>query len=404
MYRYCKDGISVLAVVDRRRMKNNGLYPVKIEVVYRRIQKYYPTGQDVSQEEWDSFWKAKRRPPKCISIENSFYLIRNAVEQLAEKGEFNFTRLNGRLGRSYGSVNEAIDKRMKTLMAQGKINSYYRYRSTLHGLERFGGRRISFEVITPRWLQKCESFWYGEGKNSTTVNIYMKTLQSIFNNALEEGVVRAAEYPFGKHGYRIPPSSTRKMALTKKQIDDIRHWQGNPEIEYWRDLWLFSYLCNGINFRDMIFLRYMDIKDGEISYVRSKTAETLHRSKVIRATVTPLMSEIMARSGNGAEGDAEKLIFRIAKGNEKPMQVSHIVRKAIASCNAAMKVLAADLGIPAFSTYAARHSFATILMKSGTDISFISESLGHSSIAMTENYLGGYDKEERRRYAANLIY
>ena len=116
------------------------------------------------------------------------------------------------------------------------------------------------------------------------------------------------------------------------------------------------------------------------------------------------MSEIMSRSGNGAEGDAEKLIFRIAKGNEKPLEVSHIVRKAIASCNAAMKILAADLGIPAFSTYAARHSFATILMKSGTDISFISESLGHSSIAMTENYLSGYDKEDRRRYAANLIY
>ena len=80
-----------------------------------------------------------------------------------------------------------------------------------------------------------------------------------------------------------------------------------------------------------------------------------------------------------------------------------LVRKVISSCNSAMKILAADLGIPAFSTYAARHSFATVLKKSGTDISFISESLGHTSIAMTENYLAGYDKEERIRFAQNLI-
>ena len=111
----------------------------------------------------------------------------------------------------------------------------------------------------------------------------------------------------------------------------------------------------------------------------------------------------MARSGNGVKGEPENFIFRFAKGNETPLEVSTMVRKAIASCNGAMKALAADLGIPAFSTYTARHSFATVLMKSGTDISFISESLGHASIAMTETYLAGYDKEERRRYAENLI-
>ena len=60
MYRFNKDGISVLAVVDRRRKKNNGLYPVKIEVVYRRVQKYFPTGKDVSLEEWENLWSSRK--------------------------------------------------------------------------------------------------------------------------------------------------------------------------------------------------------------------------------------------------------------------------------------------------------------------------------------------------------
>lgn len=403
MYRFRKDGISVLAVVDRRRRKNNGLFPVKIEVVYRRIQKYYPTGQDVSIEEWNSFWMARRRPKKCSSIENSFYLVRNAVELLAEKGEFSFRRLEARLGRIGDTVNEAIESKMKNLMTHGKINSYYRYRSTLHGIERFAGRKITFDSITASWLRNCENFWVKEGKNCTTVNIYMKTLKSIFNQALDDGLIREGLFPFGKNGYNIPASSSRKIALTKVQIEAVRRWKGNSEVEYWRDLWMFSYLCNGINFRDMLFLKYKNISDGEITFMRSKTANSRKQAKIIHAPLTPLMSEIMARSGNGADGAAEKFIFRHAKGGEKPLEVSMLVRKVISSCNAAMKVLAADLGLPYFSTYAARHSFATVLKKSGTDISFISESLGHTSIVMTENYLAGYDKEERRKYAENLI-
>ncbi len=404
MYRFRKDGISVLAIVDRRRIKNNGLFPVKIEVVYRRVQKYYPTGQDVSLEEWDKFRYARRRPKKCASIENSFYVVRNVVEQLAEKGEFSFRRLEARLGRSSDTVNEAIQTKMKALMAQGKINSFYRYRSTLHGIERFSeGRKLTFDSITPTWLKKCESFWAKEGKNSTSIHIYMKTLKSIFNAAIEDGLIREINSPFGKNAYSIPASSSRKMALSKKHIEAIKEWKGDKEVEYWRDLWMFSYLCNGINFRDMLFLKYKDISDDEIIYIRSKTAHSHKQAKIIRAPISPYMREIMERSGNGAEGKADKFIFRHAKGGEKPLKVSLLVRKVISSCNAAMKTLASDLNIPAFSTYSARHSFATVLKRCGTDISFISESLGHSSIAMTENYLAGYDKEERRRFAENLI-
>lgn len=403
MYRFRRDGISVLAVVDRRRMKNNGLFPVKIEVIYRRIQKYYPTGQDVSIDEWESFYRARRRSRKCASIESSFYVVRNVVEQLAEKGEFTFHRLDARLGRVGETVNEAIQQKMRLLMNHGKVNSYYRYRSTLHAIERFAGKKLYFESVTVSWLRKCENTWKTEGLNNTTINIYMKTIKAVFNSALDDGVINESLYPFGKGRYLIPAPTSRKLAMTKEQIEEIRDWKGDQEVEYWRDLWLFSYLCNGINFRDMIFLKYKNIVDGEISFIRSKTAGSTRQARVIHATITPLMSEIMARSGNGSDGDAERFIFRHAKGNEKPLEVSMLVRKVISTCNAALKVLAADLGIPPFSTYSARHSFATVLKKNGTDISFISECLGHTSVTMTENYLAGYDREERRRYAEMLI-
>lgn len=166
---------------------------------------------------------------------------------------------------------------------------------------------------------------------------------------------------------------------------------------------MFSYLCNGINFRDMLFLKYKNIYDDEIAFIRAKTEGTRHNVTTIRAPLTSEMKQILARSGNGETGEDEKFLFRHAKGNESPMQVAALVRKAIAHCNAALKVIAEDIGIPPFSTYAARHSFATVLKRSGADIAFIAESLGHASITTTECYLAGYGKEERRAFAAKLL-
>lgn len=403
MYRYRKDGISVLAVVDRRRMKNNGLYPVKIEVVYRRIQKYYPTGKDVSLAEWECFWKSRRISKKFASIENSFNHIRSEVERLADKGEFSFTQLELRLGRLVMTLNDALKKKMEACLEKGRINSFYRYRSTLRAVERFDGKRIFLDAVTAGWLARCEAFWLKEGKSSTTLNIYMKTIRCTFQDALEAGILKESQFPFRKGGYKIPSGTSRKMALTKEDIHKISRWTGNHEVEYWRDLWMFSYLCNGINFKDMIFLKYKNIVDGEISFVRSKTSGVLGKSRIIKAPLTPLMVEIINKRGNGMTGDPEEYIFRHAKGNESPMKESLLVRKVIHKCNDAMKKLASDLNMKAFSTYAARHSFATILKRSGVDISFISESLGHTNTLMTENYLAGYDKYERSRNAEFLL-
>ncbi|MCA6042994.1 tyrosine-type recombinase/integrase [Bacteroides thetaiotaomicron] len=49
-----------------------------------------------------------------------------------------------------------------------------------------------------------------------------------------------------------------------------------------------------------------------------------------------------------------------------------------------------------------RHSFATVLKRGGAKTSYISESLGHSNLTVTENYLACFEKEERIRNARLL--
>jgi site-specific recombinase XerD len=54
------------------------------------------------------------------------------------------------------------------------------------------------------------------------------------------------------------------------------------------------------------------------------------------------------------------------------------------------------------STYTARHSYATVLKRSGANIAYISESLWHNDIKTTENYLASFEKEERIKNASFL--
>lgn len=55
------------------------------------------------------------------------------------------------------------------------------------------------------------------------------------------------------------------------------------------------------------------------------------------------------------------------------------------------------------TTYAARHSFATILKRSGVNIALISEVMGHTSLFTTQFYLDSFDNEQVDEAMKNLL-
>jgi integrase/recombinase XerD len=118
MFKYTKDRISVLTVIDSRRPSKSGEYPIKVQVVYKRIQKYYLTGKEISIEDWTQLPKLKSRKHIELkeSIENSFSLIKSNVEYLAEKGMFSFDALNSRLCiGAYDTLNNTFKAKISLL-------------------------------------------------------------------------------------------------------------------------------------------------------------------------------------------------------------------------------------------------------------------------------------------------
>lgn len=406
MFKYSRDGVSILTVLDARRAKKNGLFPIKVQVVYRRKQKYYSTGKELSKDDWKRLLKAKSQLLTEIrtDIESSFSIIKQQVNELIQKGEFNFETLSIRLGRQAKDMNlrTAFNLKMKELKENEQASTYLNYRSALKSLENFDGTNIPLERITMDWLKRCERFWISKGKSFSSVSIYFRALKCILNRAVQDGVLKETSFPFGKNKYEIPEGYGRKLALTLPEIKNVMSYQdGTNDLEEFRDLWFFSYLCNGINFMDLLFLQYSNIVDGEIRFIRSKTSRTTKHSKEICATITPEMWDIISKWGN-PNVSPQTYIFKYAKGTENSFEKVRLVRRIVTKCNRRLKKIAQATGLNQLTTYTARHSFATVLKRGGAKTSYISESLGHSNLAVTENYLACFEKEERIRNAQLL--
>lgn len=405
MYKYVKDGVSVLTVLDKRKQKKNGLYPVKVQVICNRIQKYYSTGQEISINDWDVLPQSRSRRLSEIrrNIENSFSLIKLQVEALSFRGEFHFDTLNARLGKySELSVNTLFAKKLEELKNNGQANTYLSYKGSLNKIEQFAGKHISFHEITVHWLNRFERHLSATAISHSSMGFYFRNLKCILNIARKDGIVKESQYPFGKGKYEIPIGCGRKLALNLSEIQKIIMFtDGTEKTEKYRDLWFFSYLCNGINFRDLLYLQYSNIVNGEICFIRAKTARNTKRSKMIHAIITPEMKTIIKKWGNPPTSP-ENLIFPFATGTENPFERVKLVREVVTECNHILHNISCKTGIPRVTTYTARHSFATVLKRSGVNIAYISESLGHSNLSITENYLASFEVEERKKNSVFL--
>lgn len=361
-------------------------------------------GKDLSESDWEILPDTKRRDLRDVrqSIENSFSIVREVVEELAYNAEFSFEEVTLRLGKGFGgSVNDAFLAKIERLKSESYGHSQLHV-TILRSLERFAGKNISFESITPEWLRRYEKFMFGEGKTRCTVSMYLRSLRAIINDAKRCGVIRECSYTFGPGKFVIQEGEGRKLALSLADVGRIARYQSDSPVteRYW-DYWMFLYFCNGINIDDFIRLKYKDIVGGEICFIRQKTRSTTKRQKEIRAALLPQMQAIIEKWGNPPKPD--NYIFPILDPGETNIEKIYFRKNFFTrELNKRIKVVSEGLGIGRISTYTARHSYATVLKRSGANIAYISETMGHNSLKTTEVYLASFESEERQKNAALL--
>lgn len=413
--------------------RKSGIYPVKLRITHDGKQRYYtiryePVKPGTGFTEYQNHW-IKRADKSIAMTEKEFGLIfdnkkgqkepyqtmclylntllNDAKEVIAETGQgFNFETFEERFFAAPTDKNDLFSlmlTKAKEKRALAKISTAVVYECAVQSLKTFTGKeKFPMAKLTVKFLKDYEKFMIDSGNSKTTCGMYLRNVRATFNAEKPAGVV----YPFGraKNGfYQIPKGKNIKKALTLAEVSKIANYK--PEegsFEHWgRDLWLFSYLCNGINIKDVLRLRYQNIKDDKIILERAKTSDSVDSDTKIEIIITRQIGRIIDRWGQ-KPGLPETFIFGILKKDFTPEQEYRAIQQAVQTINKNMKKVCEKLEMSPVTSYGARHSFATALKRSGASVEFIAESLGHKNQQTTMNYLGSFEDDQKRQFAIKI--
>jgi len=99
---------------------------------------------------------------------------------------------------------------------------------------------------------------------------------------------------------------------------------------------------------------------------------------------------------------SENYVFPIFNSSMNAKQRKLAKDVFIQFMNRHTKRIGQKLGVNNLTSIVARHSFATVLVRSGVSTEFISESLGHTNLKTTANYLARFEDGTKRKNAQLL--
>ena len=404
-------------ILETRWANSKQKYKLKLMVTHKRVQKYFTiiipgVPATMSEEEFARSRSDKPRKPYSDYKDHINQVEKDARDIITQMPVFSFEEFEKRYFNPpienkllFPAFQAYIDELTKI----GSVGTASIYNTSLNSIKNYaisiGKDFLTFNDVTVSFLKLWETWMRDNGIADATIGIYCRNLRTILNKAIVAGLIKHEDYPFGRYKYDIPTGQNVKKALTLADVGkiyNIKLDKGSAEARA-RDLWVFSYLCNGINMKDIARLKYLNVDRDSITFSRSKTIR-LNRNNQ-KKIVVPLTPEIKAtiKTWGNKPIAKETYIFPILHNGVSAKEERKLVQQATKTINKYIRRVAKSAKINKdISTYTARHSFATVLKRSGASTEFISESLGHSSLATTENYLASFEMETKRKLAKNL--
>lgn len=414
---------------------NDGLHPVKIRVTFQRKRMYYSVLNDSKEKlfmsEKDYKYITETPLNKLRSNNRSLRqtidkAVQRAITAKTEatnegKDPFSFGEFERKyLGEESGNqFLKFFKSHLNGIEKKGQAGTVRVYGSVLNSFGRFlnNGNPVDIEKgdfkdidpadITPDKLQEYEEFLRDNGNSDTWISICMRSIRAIYNRLSSKDDYLKMKYPFSRNDYdekyKIPVSSGQKgQTMTKEEMSDFIQGkvpgEALPENPYYmaKLLFLFSFYGQGLNFKDIALLKNENHKGNNIEFERQKTIRTRRKAIVVRIPITKELNNILLEIGNTDKRKAS-YIFNIldSSRNYTAKQIDQAVQQFVKTTNKWLRKYCEFNEIPIVTTYAARHTFAS-LAKVHLPLAQLSAMLGHSKIETTQIYLGRFEDDENR--------
>ncbi len=380
----------------------NNTSPFCIQFLHDGRKKTIGLGISLAREYWNA--EAQKVTDDCPDRDNIQFQITAKIKEYSKKIQrlealdipVNFeTLFDAKPARSVGiTIEGGFKAEIERLESLGKINSATKHKYALQVLNGYKPTTMALEAIDLDYLKGLELYLRQRGNKDNSIATRFAIFKAIYNKAVKEGKVTVKQNPFTLFQVGSLWAKTRKRAIDKDDIQRLIDLEIVEEhtTEYRclaKDLFLFSYFTAGMNFGDIARLRYKDIVKGRVNYSRHKT------QKLLSFQLVPMALQILEKYGT--EGHGEDYIFPILNRHEHttPQQIFNRLHKVLRKVNRELKVLGEMIGLEMpLTTYVARHTYATVLKRSGVSVALISESLGHSDLSTTQIYLDSFENSQ----------
>jgi site-specific recombinase XerD len=380
-----------------------------LRLTKNRKLKYISLHISLNAEYWDF---AKNKPKRhCPNREQIVQLIEKKTKELQEQV------IDFKTSDKDYTLHSLVNKASKTVTRQTVGNYLEGYIARLTAENRIGNAK-TFKELKTSLMNFCKSLdfyfididkdylkryalWMQTVKNYSpnSIGIRFRSLRVLYNSAISDELVRKSNYPFDDFKVSQFKEQTSKRSITKQDVKRLIDFDVSelrekkypiPFLHIAKDLFLFSYFGCGINLTDILHLKHRNIAENRITFNRQKTG------KLISFQLQPMAIEIIERYKTQSFNN-DDYIFPILKRNIHVTATQQYakVQRVNKRVNKYLKLIGEHLEFPIpLTTYVARHTFATVLKRSGVNIAIISESLGHSDLATTQIYLDSFENSQ----------
>ncbi|MBC7749810.1 MAG: phage integrase SAM-like domain-containing protein [Methylotenera sp.] len=383
--------------LDASRPNAEGKCLVTVNIYQKPHKRRYDTKFFLTKNEWSKLNSAKLRDEDLKELKKQLNALQTKAEKIIEEMvPFSFVAFeenfyNGSVGKKSRMLDDWFNDYIKKLKLNDQVSTGGIYQTSFNSIDGFK-KNLQLQDITPTFLHAYEKHLAGQGKSTSTIGIYMRNIRTIINLAIAAGLISQDKYPF--RNYEIPAGQNVKKALKDFDINHLLNY--NPVLLDQKkalDFWILSYLCSGINFADIISLKPENINGNHLCFYRQKTKRTKKKDlRPIKVGLNPRAKEIIEIYKN--TDPSNPYLFPVLEPGLSAVTIKNRCQRFIKWVNKRMLAISNELKIDSkITTYAARHTFSTVLKRKGAPISFIKDALGHASVATTENYLGSFEDE-----------
>lgn len=362
------------------------------QVIHERVVKQIRTSYRIFESEWDeqcnNIVGLSHISPSRISLVKSVRekiawektRLDKIIRNLESKGQnFSVDEIIQKyyaLSSNKTTVFEYIKIQIVRLKNAGRDRTSEAYRQMLMGFMKFRNEEdLSFNMLDEDLICQYESYMRISGLCRNTTSFYMRTLRSVYNRAVEDGLT-TQNMPFRRVYTGVDKTSKRAIGLKEiKKIKDL-DLSRSPALDFARDIFLFSFYMRGMSFIDIAYLKKKDLSNGFVVYNRRKTGQQM----VVK------WEQSMEEIANKHPNEYSTFLFPIITKSDGTERKQYLNKMLL--INKYLKKVAelAGIAVP-LTMYVARHSWASIAQSKNIPMKAISLGMGHDNEETTQIYL-----------------